>query len=764
MKTRIIQFLTIIFGIVALSCSDKYISEDDIRFVRSNHQKISIRVGEKFQLTPMYDSEETAKMQFTWNSKDPAIASVTTGTNNVGIVEGKAVGNTVLEIISMDKQLAFYVDVKVTNDPSVVRILTIGNDFSEDAVENYLYDLAKEGGHNVVIGNLFMEGASLAMHWENASANNPNYQLRKIDRNGNMNRINNMSIYQAIKNENWDYISFQEVSQLSGLMEGYEEYLPQLIEYARKYSTNPDMKIILHQTWAYSQDCNHEGFANYDRDQQKMYNAIVETVKTISSKYDIDLVVPTGTAIQNGRTSYLGDRFTRDGYHLDLGVGRFTAACTWYEAIFGGILENSYHPENLLMYDTELAKQAAYDAVKDPFMVTEMIAYKERGPNEFVLNDPLYIDFGPILSPEPYNNFKRWQDGSISNLKDEKGNNSGFILKAGVPFHEGVIERNMPNLLGFPLTASQDAFFNDGRVFPGGSSLILSNLNSDQTYSFVLYATINDKGTQTEYHVIGKNEGAGILDTDHNLSKKVIINDIVPDENGEITILVKKGPDATQYWGYYGLNTMIVLPGGTTYEFPENDFKLENPVFVDFGLWLSGYPFNNLKDPWNPSSELADPILNMIDENGNNTGFALAITDGFSAVNDLGAWGNSLGLPDEVAVDAFWGDKLMPDGQLTLSNLNKSDKYDLVFYGSRRDVSNNQETVYEVKGANSGSASLNTSNNKSEVAIVTGITPDTDGNITILTKAGPNNNTPERFYYLNAMIVGPEGYDFAGKN
>ena len=229
MKTRIIHFLTIILGIVALSCSDKYIIEDDASFVRSNHQKISIRVGEKFQLTPMYDSEETAAIQFTWNAMDPTIASVTTGVNNIGIVEGKTAGNSVVELISTDKKLAFYVDVEVTNEPSEMRILAIGNSFSEDAVENYLYQLAREDGHNIVIGNMYIGGASLALHWENASVNNPNYQLRKIDRNGNMNRIDNMGIYQAIINENWDYISFQEVSQLSGLMEGYDEYLPQLI-------------------------------------------------------------------------------------------------------------------------------------------------------------------------------------------------------------------------------------------------------------------------------------------------------------------------------------------------------------------------------------------------------------------------------------------------------------------------------------------------------------------------------------------------------
>lgn len=760
MKTKILLFLTIIFGAIAGSCSDNYISDDNIQFVRSNHQKVEIIVGERFLLNPMYDGEETAGKQFTWIALNPDIATVSSNENNTGIVEGIAPGKSVIEIRSSDKQLAYYVDVEVTEKSPVVRILTIGNSFSEDAVENYFYDLAKAGGHTITIGNLYIGGSGLSLHWENATENKPNYQLRKIATNGTMNRIDNQSIYQAINNENWDYISFQEVSQLSGIIDGYNEFLPQLINYTKKFATNPDVKLILHQTWAYSQDSNHEGFANYDNDQQKMYNAIVSTVNTVKEKYDIDLVVPSGTAIQNGRTSYLGDRFTRDGYHLDLGVGRFTAASTWYETIFGGILENPFKPENLLMYDTELIKQAAHDAVNKPYEVTELVAFKERGPNEFVLEHPLFIDLGPILSPEPYNNFARWQDGSVSNLKDEEGSNTGFILKTGMPFHDGVIERNMPNLLGLPLTASQDAFFNDGLFVPDGSSLIVSNLNTNQTYSFVLYATINDKGTQTEYRVSGKNEGVGYLDTDHNLSKAVVINDIEPDDNGEITILVKKGPDATQHFGYYGLNTMIVLPGGISYEFPENDFKMNEPVLVDFGLWLSGFPFNNLKDPWDPRSALADPVLNMIDKTGVNTRFAIAITDGFSAVNDLGAWGNTLGLPDEVAVDAFWGDMWMPDGQITVSNLNKSEKYDFVFYGSRRDVSDNRETVYTVTGENSKSGSINASGNRGEVATVKGIAPDAAGNIVIKVSAGPNNTTPERFYYLNTMIFGPEGFDY----
>ena len=46
-----------------------------------------------------------------------------------------------------------------------------------------------------------------------------------------------------------------------------------------------------------------------------MYRAIVDAVWKAKDLAGIELVVPAGTAIQNGRTSYIGDKFTRDGYY-----------------------------------------------------------------------------------------------------------------------------------------------------------------------------------------------------------------------------------------------------------------------------------------------------------------------------------------------------------------------------------------------------------------------------------------------------------------
>lgn len=52
-----------------------------------------------------------------------------------------------------------------------------------------------------------------------------------------------------------------------------------------------------------------------------MYNSIIRAVLATYKDADIDFVIPSGSAIQNGRTSSLGDSFNRDGIHLELTYG-----------------------------------------------------------------------------------------------------------------------------------------------------------------------------------------------------------------------------------------------------------------------------------------------------------------------------------------------------------------------------------------------------------------------------------------------------------
>lgn len=259
----------------------------------------------------------------------------------------------------------------------VIKILAIGNSFSVDAAEAYLDDLAKAEGIQLIFGNMSIGGCSLEKHWKQASGDLPAYSYSKII-NGDSTIIKKQKLSFALQDEKWDYITFQQVSSLSGLIDSYFPYLTDLVAYTKEHSANPKVKLVFHQTWAYATNSKHKNFKNYNKDQQEMYLAIVKTVNTAVKKAGIDIVIPAGTAIQNGRTSFIGDNFCRDGYHLHKGVGRLTAACTWYEKLLKRpAIKNTFIPAGVTPEEAKVARYAAHYAVKRPSKVTSMKKFKE---------------------------------------------------------------------------------------------------------------------------------------------------------------------------------------------------------------------------------------------------------------------------------------------------------------------------------------------------------------------------------------------------
>lgn len=268
----------------------------------------------------------------------------------------------------------------------IIKILAIGNSFSQDAIETYLHELADAEGIPVIIGNLYIGGASLELHWKNASNNLAAYDYRKIDLDNVKTNRPNTSIADALADEDWDYISFQQASPFSGQYNTYEASLPLLFNYVKERASNPKVQYILHQTWAYAQNSTHAGFTNYNRDQMTMYNAIQNATRRAKELVDIDLLIPAGTAIQNGRSSVIGDHFTRDGYHLDLTIGRYTAACTWFEAIFGmNVIGNPYKPEGLSSFEAEIAQKSAHFAIAKPHEITMVVNDKNTENSPMML-------------------------------------------------------------------------------------------------------------------------------------------------------------------------------------------------------------------------------------------------------------------------------------------------------------------------------------------------------------------------------------------
>ncbi|MDD5876033.1 MAG: DUF4886 domain-containing protein [Prevotellaceae bacterium] len=267
--------------------------------------------------------------------------------------------------------LAFAIGIQTTM-ARTIKILAIGNSFSEDAIEQYLHELADADGIETIIGNLFIGGCSLECHMQCINGNLPDYRYRKIGVDGVTKETPKCDIARAIADEEWDYVSVQQASHFSGDYTTYQPYLSQLVAYVKAH-TKKDVKIVFHQTWAYAQNSDHGGFKRYGNSQKQMYDAINGALKQVIKDIHPDVIVPSGTAIQNARTSSIGDNMNRDGYHLNLLYGRYTAACTWFQAIFKrSVVGNSYAPEGVTAEQKTIAQKAASAAVKHKFKVTQI--------------------------------------------------------------------------------------------------------------------------------------------------------------------------------------------------------------------------------------------------------------------------------------------------------------------------------------------------------------------------------------------------------
>lgn len=255
------------------------------------------------------------------------------------------------------------------NDDGVLRILTIGNSFSDDTME-YVYQIAKSAGvAKIELGNLYIGGCTLATHASNAKNDKPAYEYRTNTR-GSWSTKNNFKMSDAIKSQNWDFISMQQASGSSGSERSYKE-LEYLIGYVRSLA-NPDATLVWNMTWAYQQDSTHSEFPVYNSDQITMYESILSAVKKrVDKQPEIKIVSPTGTAIQNARTSFVGDRLTRDGYHLSLDLGRYIAGLTFFSALTGVSVENlDYAPAGVSNSLKKVALESALNAIRSPRAVT----------------------------------------------------------------------------------------------------------------------------------------------------------------------------------------------------------------------------------------------------------------------------------------------------------------------------------------------------------------------------------------------------------
>ena len=276
-----------------------------------------------------------------------------------------------LTLAALAVALGLFAQVRIDNyplpqHPDTLRILAVGNSFSDDGTE-YLPGLLEAAGiRNVIVARLYIGGCTLERHCKEYADGTANYVYYKSTKNQWVTVSRNATILDGLKDEPWDIITIQQASDDSGIWETYAEGIPKLVSIIRKEAPNPRAAIVWHMTWAYATNSDHRAFPRYDRNQLKMYEAIKDCVDKAGKQFNIPVIIPSGEAVQLARGTRLNNHdqvpatskvyeLTRDGYHLTRQHGRYLAACTWFETLIKPTLGRSVKGNSYLLLDTEHA-------------------------------------------------------------------------------------------------------------------------------------------------------------------------------------------------------------------------------------------------------------------------------------------------------------------------------------------------------------------------------------------------------------------------
>lgn len=261
-----------------------------------------------------------------------------------------------------------------------LRVLCIGNSYTSDAL-SYLPDLMKGAGigdYSCSIYKAVIGGASLQTWW-NTVAYNDTVQLVYVA--GSRQSLEK-GVWKDLLAQTWDVITLQ---QFSGDAVNYETFNPclrRLIDFIRANCLNQNVTLAWQTAWSYSQLYSPQ-MSSYER-----WLYISLAVQQMVMTDGIDVLIPVGTAIQNARASSLNtaSELTRDGAHLDLGIGCYTASCAWFEALIApisgiSVFGNeviptmppspgaSYPSQPVTKENIDLCQRCAIAAVKSPFAI-----------------------------------------------------------------------------------------------------------------------------------------------------------------------------------------------------------------------------------------------------------------------------------------------------------------------------------------------------------------------------------------------------------
>lgn len=635
------------------------------------------------------------------------------------------------------------------------KILAVGNSFSYDAILQELLPVVRSGGDDIVVGFPYKGGTTLQLHWQYMTDKTQIYNYYKISNGAITSTGANSRCFDddIIASEPWDIVVIQTDHNYSGAYSHYFPYLNNIITYLREHLTNKNAKFYLYMTWAY-QDGSPKMIELINKglytDQADQYAKITDcaTRAAIESGIGADNIIPAGTAVQNGRTSYIGDAYNRDGYHLDLLHGRYTASLAWYAKIFGkSPFDVSYKPADMSEFCATMCKTAVEKAIENPMSVTSLRTEFGANPDAVFkpLDRPVYINFGiksatADASKNIWNTLSATMAGAaIRNVYNAKGYGTDVCVTIDKAF-DGVATDGLNydgSGLEIPAAAAQSSFYSTGPA-----SAILSGLYPGQAYDMVIYAS--GDGAATKYTFTGENTAEATLDPADNCRNLAQAPGVKADETGCIRLDISA--DGTCH-----INALAIIPH---MQVPGKKAVRINFTTPDAEVPESGW--NNLTSYTTGTEE-----GNLTFTDGSSSGISLRLTKSFAGNTDEGETqtDTKLEMPSAVSSTGFWVNGIEKDGiladcaEIVFGGLDASKNYEIEIFASRANATEVYEAEYSSFGKTDNFIALNADNNTSRTATLPSVSPDESGKLRFTVTPGATSEDRYKVGYINAMAI-----------
>ena len=213
-------------------------------------------------------------------------------------------------------------------------VLAIGNSYTIDGTA-YLDEVLKgaEADRSSLCVYVVTEGNTSLQYWSQKLESGDTVTAHRVA--GFRKVAVTRGSLKDILDQQWDVVVFQQVSTLSTNYKSYNPYLRKLITGVRNHCKNPVVSLA----WQLIPAAPKDYIAGDLSSSDKRWEQIAEATRHMSQMDGIDIIIPTGTAIQLARHSSLENTMdlTRDNIHLCYGVGRYIAACTWAQTLFASL-------------------------------------------------------------------------------------------------------------------------------------------------------------------------------------------------------------------------------------------------------------------------------------------------------------------------------------------------------------------------------------------------------------------------------------------